>query len=155
MTGLSPRAVASANAQETDEVWLILLTLNHAELAAPIRVVANNEDITSNGDLYVALAFEITPPGQDPDNPSGARITLDNVDPVIVKTLRTISSPPEAVIQVVLASQPDVVEVEFSGLKLRNANWDATKISADLVFEDVLTEPVATTMTPQRFPGMY
>lgn len=151
----SDRAIASSNAQDTDEVWLMLFTLDHADLADPIRVVSNNEDIVSNGHTFIALGFELTLPGQDPDSPSSATVSLDNVDPVIVNTLRTISSPPTATIQVILASQPDVIEIEFTGLKLRNAQWDASKVSGDLVYEDVLTEPVATTMTPQRFPGLF
>jgi len=46
---ISSTAQAAINAQETDEIFLILLTISHDDLAEPIRVVSNNENITSNG----------------------------------------------------------------------------------------------------------
>lgn len=155
MRTLTAEALASQNAEATAVVWLILITIAHASLAAPIRVVANNENITSNGDLYVAWDFEIILPGEDPDNPTGAKLSIGNIDPVIIRSLREISGPPEVTIQIVLSSDHDLIEAEFAGLKLRNANYDAGKIEGDLAFEEFLTEPVATTLTPAMFPGLF
>jgi hypothetical protein len=152
---LSAPALASQNAEATGQAWLTLITLSHATLSEPIRVVDNNEHITSNGDLYAAWNFEITLPGEDPDNPANARLTIGNVDPEILRALRTINSPPQVTIQVVLSDTPDIVEAEFTGLVLRNANYDAGQISGDLVFEEILTEPVATSLTPADFPGLF
>jgi len=152
---LSTPAIASQNAEATGEAWLLLLTIVHTELAVPIRVVGNNENITSGGELFVAWDFEIVLPGEDPDNPDTARLSIGNIDPLIIRTLREISSPPSLTIQVVLASAPDTIEIEFAGLVLRNASYDAGTISGDLSFEEILTEPVATTLTPAMFPGMF
>ncbi len=155
MRTLSAPAVASQNAENTAEVWLPLVTISHPALAEPIRVVGNNENITSNGNLFVAYDFKIVLPGEDPDNPAAAQLDIDNVDRVIVQTLREIDSPPMVVIQVILASSPDLVEIEFAGLVLRNATYDAMRVTGDLVFEEILTEPIATTLTPDKFPGMF
>jgi hypothetical protein len=149
---LSSTAIASQNAEATGEAWLILVTIAHASMAAPIRVVANNENITSNGELFVAWDFDIVLPGEDP---AQARLSIGNIDPLIVRALREISGPPSVTVQVVLSSDYDAVEVEFAGLVLRQAGYDPGTISGELVFEEILTEPVATTLTPAMFPGMY
>lgn len=155
MRTLSAPAVASQNAENTAEVWLVLVTIDHPALAQPIRVVGNNENITSGGNLFVAYDFNIVLPGEDPDNPAAAQLDIDNVDRVIVQTLREISSPPSVTIQVVLASSPDLIEIEFAGLVLRNAQYDAMRVTADLAFDEIISEPVATTLSPDKFPGMF
>jgi len=152
---LSQAAVESANAQETGEAWLVLLTIDHDELAVPIRVANNHETITSGGDEYIGFPFEITLPGEDQDQPMKAQLRIDNVERTIVETLREIDSPPSVTARVVLASQPDTVEAEFVGMKLRSARYDANTVEGDLMFEDVLNEPVTVTMTPGRFPGLF
>lgn len=152
---LSSTAIASANAQQTDEVWLVLLTIAHASLATPIRVVNNNESIVSRGQTYQWFPFEIELPGEDVDSPSRARLRIDNVDRTIVNTIRSISTPPTVTLEVVLASAPDVVEVSFSGLSLREVDYDAMSVTGELVFESIFTEPVTLTMTPARFPGLF
>jgi len=152
---LSQAAVVSVNAQETGEAWLVLLEIDHADLAVPIRVVNDHKNITSNGAEFIGFPFEIELPGEDPDQPMKAQLRIDNVDRVIVETLREIASPPSVTAQVILADQPDTVEVEFEGMTLRSARYDANTVEGELMFEDVLNEPVTITMTPGRFPGMF
>lgn len=152
---LSSNAIASQNAERTAEAWLILLIIDHASLASPIRVVDNNADITSGGNLFVAWDFNLVLPGEDPDNPDYSRLAIGNIDPLIIRTLRQIASPPSITIRVILASAPDVIEVEFAGLVLRKASYDAGQITGDLAFEEILTEPVATALTPAMFPGLF
>jgi hypothetical protein len=152
---LSATAVASLNAQETGEVWLILLTIAHADLPTPIRVVNNNEDITSRGNLFQAFPFEIVLPGEDPDSPPRATIRIDNIDRSIVALLRSISSAPSVTIEIILASQPNTVEIAYSSLALRNVRYDAATVEGELFFEPLFNEPITATMTPSRFPGMF
>lgn len=155
MRTLSPAALESAFSQETDEVWLVLLTITHPSLAAPIRFVNDFQSLVSRGNVFLAFPFEVEFPEQDADSPGEARLTIDNIDRSIVNTIRAISSPPDITMEVVLASQPDTVEAVFSGLTLRNVNYDALKVSGVLRFEDIMTEPVSVQMTPARFPAMF
>ncbi len=155
MRTLSATALTSMFAQQTDEVWLILLTITHASLAQPIRVVNNKANITSNGNLFVALAFEIEPPGEDPEAPLSSRLRIDNVDRVIVDSLRGISSAPEATIQIILASTPNTIEAEFEGMTVRDVKYDAGAITAELRFEQIMTEPITISITPTHFPGLF
>lgn len=152
---LSATAVASLNAQETGEVWLVLLTISHPDLPTPIRVVNNNEDITSRGNVYQAFPFEIVLPGEDPDSPPRASIRIDNVDRSVIGLIRSISSAPSVTIEVILASQPNTVEIAYSSLALRNVRYDPSTIEGELFFEPLFNEPITATMTPSRFPGLF
>lgn len=155
MRTLSATALRSAFAQETGEVWLVLLTLSHPSLATPMRFVNDYLGITSRGNVFQPFPFEVEFPGEDADQPTDARLSIDNIDRTIVQTIRSISAPPEVTIEVVLASQPDTVEASFSGLILRNVTYDETKVSGTLRFEDIMSEPISVQMTPQRFPGLF
>jgi hypothetical protein len=56
---------------------------------------------------------------------------------------------------VVLASSPNTIEVEFSGLTLREVFWDSQFITGQLRFESIIIEPITITITPARFPGLF
>lgn len=155
MRTLSNAALASAHARETGEAWLILLTITHPTLSPPLRFVNNLQSVTSRGNVFIAFPFEIELPEQDADTPGEARIVIDNIDRQIVETIRQITSPPEVLIEIVLASQPSTVEAAFDGLVLRNVQYDAYTVKGTLRFEDIMTEPVSLQMTPSRFPGMF
>lgn len=152
---LSGTALASIHAQETGEVWLVLLTISHPSMATPIRVVNNNEDITSRGALYQAFPFDIVLPGEDPDGITKAVLRFDNVERTAITAIRSLTSPPSVTIEVILASAPDTVEIAFGGLTLRNVTYDAVQVEGELLFESLWTEPITVTMTPSRFPGLF
>lgn len=152
---LSQTALHSASAEETEEVWLCLLTIEHDDLAAPIRVVNNIEDIVSRTNTYLGCPFEIDEPGDDPNGPTDARLKVDNVSKEIVTAVRLISSPPTVTIEVILASDPDNLEYSIPYLTLRDASWDASFVQGTLRFEDLSVEPVAETITPGRMPGLF
>lgn len=146
----------SAFDAETDEVWLVLLTIDHADLSAPIRVVNNEESITSNGVEYIAFPFDIRLPDSTQDSPPQAQITIDNVSLEITQALRTISSPADVHMQVIRASDPDTVELTFPDFKLRDASWNVLTVSGALLLEDFVQEPYpAEAFTPAQFPGLF
>ena len=156
MTGrdVSAAFTAASTAEATDEVPLVLLTVDHDELDAPIRVCDNIEAITSNGNTFLALPFDVELP-DDGERPGEARVRIDNVSRDIALVLRRISTPPLVTIQVVLASQPDTIEYEITNLTLRDATYDLNYVSGFLRFEDLTTEAVAEIITPQRFPALF
>lgn len=134
---------------------LVLLTMSHADLTSPIRVVNNNENITSNGETYIAFPFEIVLPDSTEDSPPRARLQISNVSREIGQAIRSISSPPSLLIQVVRPDAPDTVEVEFVGMRLANVLLDALMVSGEVEFEDLSREPFpGFCMTPSEFPGL-
>jgi len=141
--------------QETDEAFLVLLSIIHPDIVT-LRVTNNGEDIISNGNTYIPFPFSITLPRSDPQQQPRAQIEIDNVDRQIVQAIRLLTTPPEIQIQVVRASAPDTVEVQFDGFTLKDANYDALVVSGSLSVEDFLSEPYpAGIFDPSRFPGGY
>lgn len=152
---LSAAAVASLTSENTSEVWIVLLTIDHPSLAAPIRVANDNVDCQSNGFNYIGLPFSIELPGEDAEEPGIATLEIPNVDRDIVAAGRSIVGPATCSIQVVLGSSPDYVEVSFYGLSLREMDWDTSIVRGRMRFETIVTEPCTYTITPERFPGLF
>ena len=155
MRTLSPEATRAGHDQQTDKVWIVLLEITAAGLATPIRVASDNQDVIHQGWTFIGYPFEVELPPESPDRPMIARVRIDNTERLIVNEVRNITEPPSVTLKVVLADQPDVIEVDYAGMRLRNVTWDAGEISGDLVYEDILSEPVCEQMTPARFPGMF
>ena len=149
--------------ENSGEVWLVLLTIQHPDLSGPIYIANNNEDVTSSaqkdGDgnpvTFIGIPFELSLPGEDGEQPGIAQVTIPNVTQEVVNVVRTIELPPVVTIQVVLASQPDLIEIDYTGLTMRQCNWDADVIRGSLQFEIITIEPVALLITPERFPGLF
>lgn len=145
-----------------EEAWsaasdlpLVLLTLDHDDLAAPIRVVNDREDVTSGGNVYVAFPFEIALPDQLEDAAPGARLQISNVSREIGQAVRDISSAPTVTIQVIRRDTPNTIELQFPAMYLRNVRFDALWVTGDLEFEDLGREPFpAHTFSPANFPGL-
>ena len=141
---------------ETDEVWLILLTISHPDLSDDIRVVNNWENISSRGDDFVGLPFDISLPIDSAENQPSARIRIDNVSREIIQHLREVNSALEVLIEVIRASAPNVVEARFAGFTLRTVDADVATISGSLSLDDITIEPFpAHSFTPANFPGLY
>lgn len=151
---LSTAAKTQAFANEGDD-FLLLLTIDHDDISEPIRVVHNTEDVVSNGETYVAFPFTLTLPTDRDDSPPRAQLVIDNVSREIGETIRTISTPPTVMIQVVQLADPDQVEMEIPSMVLRNVQFDAMTVTGDLELEDLSREPFpARYFTPAEFPGL-
>lgn len=143
-------------AQDTEEVYLPLLTIEEQSLAAPIRVVYNTENVESRGETYVAYQFDLTLPTDEEESPPAARLTIDNVSKDIADALRAMTEPATFTIEVIRASAPDDVEISWTSFKLTNVQGDVFQISGDLTLEDVTTEPYPyLTFNPKAFRGLF
>jgi len=161
VSGLARRAMF---AQETSEVFTLLCTIDHAELAEPIRVASDvvPEDVNgarlipSRGNDFVCYPYEVDLPADDGESISQVTITIDNVDREIIRKLRAIHSPCAVTLEVVLTSSPDTVEAGPFEMTLKAVEYDALTISGTLAFEDFLTQAYpADTYNPADYPGVH
>ena len=136
---LSSIALQSAQALTTSEVWLLLLKLDHADLATPFYLVNNTESVIHETIEYIAYPFSVVLAEDDGEKLPKVRLTIDNVDRALVETIRSISDSPSINIKLVLASQPNTVELEIDGLILREVEYDAFTITGTLYADDLLS----------------
>lgn len=153
---LSSAAQAAIFAAQTGQAFLILLTLSHDELAAPIRVTSDAVATVSGGETYNPFPFAIALPQERDDQLASTRLVIDNVDRSIVIALRSITSAPEVEMKVVLASSPDTIEAGPFTWTLKGAKYDALTVEGELAFEDILNEAFpGGSFVPQTHPGLF
>lgn len=142
--------------QETSECFILLVTIDHDDLATPIRVTSDGTSTTSRSNLFVSYPFQIDLPIDSDDSPPISKLVIDNVDRVIVEAIRSISSPPSVLLEMVLASDVDTVELAWNDFELVNADYDELTVSGDLTQEKFLAEPYPyLKFTPGNFPGLF
>lgn len=142
--------------QETSECFILLVTIDHDDLTEPIRVTSDGTSTTSRSDLFVSYPFQLDLPIDSDESPPISKLVIDNVDRVIVEAIRSISSPPSVLLEMVLASDVDTVELAWNDFELVNADYDELTVSGDLTQEKFLAEPYPyLKFTPGNFPGLF
>lgn len=153
---LTYAARAAIQAQETGDVILILVTLDHAGMDDPIRAVNNSTDITSRGMVFTAYPFELTLPDDADGKPPRARLVIDNIDRSIVAAIRQLSSAPHVTIEIIRAADPDAIEARFSDFTFTDITYDSRVVEGSLTLEDFTAEPFpAASFSPSLFPGLF
>lgn len=164
---ISLTARTAFNAQETDKVPVWLLTVTHELLAEPLRFSSDPTErlstdplaygTTSRGEIFGFLPIGVVMPDDSADAPPAMRIVIDNVSRPMVQLLRSFSSPPaDVLVEMVLSTTPDVVEVTWPAFQLVNQTSDGGQVTADLVVNAVATEPYpAGIFSPSAFPGLF
>lgn len=189
MRRVSLNARTAHDAETTDEVEVVLVEFDHADLEAPIRVSSdptelltpaqidaltapwvselsrdqvyyvtrsawNGADPVTEPFFCVAAYWEL--PGDMEDTPAAGRLVLDFMGAALPALLRSFATQPTVSLAVVLASAPDDAEVEFAGLVLDSADWDATSVTLEISRIAIEEEAVPTDiMTKSRFPGLW
>lgn len=153
---LSDALKQAAFLQDTDEVFLALLTIAHDDISPSIRVVNNTENITSNGNVFTAFPFDIQLPDAREQGVPRARLTIDNVSREIAQSIRAITTAATITIEIIRAADPDTIELTWAAMTLKNVKWDMFKMTGDLLFEAIEVEPFpAGQMSPANAPGLF
>jgi len=153
----STTANKKINATSATELPLVLLEIDHPDLATPVRVVQDNQDITSNADVYTALAFNISMPDDLSSGQPRARLALGNVGRELVQWLESSGGGRGATCHImqVLRSVPNTVEWEVT-MNLNNVQMNMLQVTGELTFDDILNLPAVPKMyTPTVAPGLF
>lgn len=154
---LSSAAIRSLLNREATVPVIYLLTIEHDDLAQPMRLARNTvgDDIVSNGNTFTAAPFEIEWPSDDEGAPV-ARLQAINVDRLVGEALESIATPAECTLQIVFANAPNTVERQAVKFQLRNAQWDGGFMSAELSQAYFADEPWPKyRVTPNLFPALF
>lgn len=147
---------SAAYGQQTDECPIVLLEIDHADLAAPIRVTSDAVDTVHLGNTYMAFPFAIAFPDDTDDVPPTSRLIIDNVDRQVVQAIRNITSSPDVTMWMVLASDPDTIEAGPFAMTMESAEYNALTVSGNLAYEDDLnTAYPKDAFTPDKFQALF
>ena len=155
----------AAYAQETDEIVIALLTFTSDELTQPIYIsnvpyqllpIANVRGVVSNSIEYIYLPIEITLPTDDDSGIVSAKLTIENIDRIMIASVRSVTKPITLKIDVILASNLNTPEITFNNFKLNNINYNSTTIEGDLSLDYWGLEPFPSfRFVPSLFPGLF
>lgn len=147
----TPTGIAAANAQTTEEAWLMLLAIDHPSFTVPIRVARDKVDIVHGGNTYLAFPFDVKLPDEGQDSRAVGRIEVDDIGEFdnggqmetigdIVKAI-PVGENATVDLTVVLGSDPELIELGPMMFTLRNVHGDGLTVTGDLHFEDIMNEP--------------
>lgn len=152
---LSPALLAQLYAQESDVPFLMLVTLTHPSFTT-VRLVNNSEDIVSNGQTFTAFPMKIRLPADDGETTREVAIDFDNVSRDLIDELRTVTTPIDVKIEMILSSNPNDVQVTLDELKMRNVTYNKSVVSARLYLDSFLNvELTSEKYSPKLYPGLF
>ena len=144
-------------ATSADEPFLIMLEINHPDLLTPVRVVNDVQNLTSNGNEYVALPFRVSLPDDAQGQVPQATLEVDNIGKELTQWLEVSGGGQGAkcTILQVMRSEPDLIEFSIT-LDLTNLSINNQVVSGTLGFLNTLNQ-VSTTVnfTPSTTPGLW
>lgn len=153
---LSPELLAQLYCQDSDDPFLALITLSHSSFVSDIRLVNNQENVTSRGLVYTAFPVNIKLPADDGETSRSVSLDFDNVGLSLIGPIRTVTSPISVKIEYILASLPNAVQIEVGELKIQTISYNKSRISATLVVDNFLTAALTSEKyTPTNFPGIF
>lgn len=157
MRELSQTALQAVMAQNTAEVFIPILRIEHPDLSAPILLAYNTETVHRADGDYLPYPFQINIPEQSDNEAPTVNLTVDNTDLTVNDKIRSLVGMPTVTFSVVLASSPDTVEVGPYEMSLQNAQADAQTISGTLGFEQgIFSQAVPSqTFIPSSSPGLF
>ena len=139
---ISAAGTAELAAQECGTAWLALLTLEHPELDAPIRITSDAVTTTSNGFSFQPFPFEVTLP-EDVEGGRRRRSCASTTPRRRSSALlRGLTTAPSLKIEIVRSATPNVIEREWSGLEWRSSQYDIGAITGMLTVDDLALEGV-------------
>ena len=142
--------------QSSDVAALMLLTVEHVSLPAPIRLVLNTEDVVSRGETYTRMAFSVTLPDQVQGQPPRALLQVDAVDRQIVASLVDESEAPTVRFELVSSDTPDTVEYQTTRMEWRQVQWNGLTMEGELTGPAVLNRRTGFyRFTPTVAPGLF
>ena len=157
MRNFSAAARENLLATSADEPFLVLLEITHADLAVPVRVVNDTQNMTSNGIEYIGCPFNVTLPDDVAGQMPQAQLEVDNIGRDLTQWLEFSRGGQGARCRImqVLRSDPNTIEFDMT-LDLTNMKITNETVSGSLGFENILNRTgTIPTFTPQNAPGLW
>ena len=155
---LSASAIAKLQNEIVDVAFLWLVTISHADLPTPLRMVRDYVPLTSRGNVFTPYPhMDIGFPSDTEDQPPRQTIVLEDVAQIFTPALRALATttPPILLIELVMEGEPNTVQDSWTA-EIREAQGDGISIEAELRTDAILGVGAPTiSYTPSLFPGMF
>lgn len=158
----------STYAAETGRVPIVLMTFDHVDLVTPIRISSDpTQRITvtdaeviygtvSRGNNYIFVPARIKLPDDTEDGPGEMTVEVDNIGRELTASIRSISSPIDATIEIVMDNALDTVDLTWPEYVLTNIKYDATTVTGTLTLETLTREPFPSLIfSPSVAGGLF
>ncbi len=156
MNTLSPEVLAQIFAQESDDPYLILVTLSHPLFDADVYLVNNSVDITSRGIVFKAFPLLIQLPVDDGETARTFTLTLDNSSLELIEKVREVTTQIQVKVEMILATIPDAVQMEYDELGISAVTFNAQTITATIAMDGFLDVAMTSEIYgPTNFPGIF
>jgi hypothetical protein len=136
---------------------LALLKIDSPYLSGPVRLVNDTRSITTLGDTWMALQWELTLPDDKSRQAPMAKLAMDNVGRELTGELERL--PPgaslKATIILVHRRTPSVVDYQFTA-PLTNVRADQQRVTANMGPHHLFSRPaVAIRFDPITAPPLF
>lgn len=166
MRTLTPAMVQALTGQETEEVFVVLLTITHSFLATPLRFSSDptvrHSDTplvyktVSRGNDYFFVPFQFILPDDADGTGLQATLRMSNVGREQITLLRSVPDPAQVLMEMVLASDSNTVGFTLPQLDLTSASWDASTVELTLTIDALDLEPYPSgNFDPSHFPALF
>ena len=156
MRTLSSALLTQLLSQESGDPLLTLITISHDDWSEPIRLVNNTEDVISNSVTFSKFSFRIGLPNDDVESLKQIQLSVDNTTLEFISLIRSVSTPFTVDVKYVLASIPDITQLEITGLKGRGTGYDMKSIQFTLIIDDIMNVALTSEeYSPSLYPGLF
>lgn len=139
------------------EAPFILLEINHENLASPIRVINDTQNLVSNGNTYVGYPFKFILPTDYENQLPKAKIAIDNIGRDLMNWIESSGGAAGATIRFmqIMRSRPNQIEWEIT-MSLYNVQVNPMEITAELGFENLFAKPaISIQYRPETSIGLF
>lgn len=168
LASLSPAAIAAMFSADADADLIALLTITGAGIVTPIRLANGYTQrlsttaaevfygVVSRSNNFAFLPFRLTIPDEQVASAPRATIAIEDVTGELIPQIRQLTTAPTVLIELVLSSTPNTLEVAFPGFLMGAISYNANQITAELTVKSLASEPFpAHNFTPSYFPGLF
>lgn len=151
--------------ERTPELEVLLVTISHTLLTAPIRLSSDPTErfsadplvygTTSNALQYNFVLMGAVLPDDRKGSPPRTALTFDNIDSSYIELARSFNEPATVDLAVVFASAPNLVTQSYAGLRMTRMSYDENSLTFDISREPYLSEPFGARQTKNYFPGLH
>ncbi len=151
----SNKLLQIVNSETPTDVFLYLVSVKFAD-STILRYVKNHVNVVSRGHTYVASNFNITLPEEVGDSLPSVNMEFSVNEYDSLARLIMSQKSPELTLEVVLASDPSVVENGPFSFEIRGFSAAGNSVKLEAGFEPFLDLSIPQMKyTPTLFPGLF